>query len=157
MKRHLAYLKYVLRHKGFVFRAGLRLNVPLWQLVVHDWHKFTPSEWGPYARTFYRADGTKKYEPDPLFDQAWNSHQKRGKHHWQYWLLTYDKGTTKPLRIPRKYVLEMVADWSGAGWAISGNSNPLSWYLKNETQIQLHPDTRAEVRELLYLGNFHHA
>lgn len=34
MKPHLSYLAYVLKHKWFVFVAGLHLKVPLWQLVT---------------------------------------------------------------------------------------------------------------------------
>ena len=47
LKPHLRYLGYVVRHKWFVFRAGLRTGAPLWRLVIHDWSKFTPAEWGP--------------------------------------------------------------------------------------------------------------
>lgn len=57
MKRHFAYLKYVLRHKYFVFREGLKLGVPILSLILHDWDKFLPDEWFPYARTFYAPDG----------------------------------------------------------------------------------------------------
>lgn len=44
MKPHIQYLWYVIRHKFFVFQAGLRLGVPLWQLLIHDLSKFSPAE-----------------------------------------------------------------------------------------------------------------
>lgn len=90
MKRHLNYGKYVLRHKWYVFLACLRFGL-LWRGIKHDWTKFLPVEWTPYARTFYAPDGSKQYKPDPLFDHAWNHHQKANSHHWQYWLLSPDK------------------------------------------------------------------
>lgn len=86
MRRHWAYLKYVLRHKWFVLVAGLRLGVPLWMLILHDWDKFLPDEWFPYARCFYKPDGTKQYDETQEFAHAWMLHQHRNKHHWQWWV-----------------------------------------------------------------------
>src|SRR5574340_1412489 len=99
MKRHWQYLKYLLRHKWFVLMAGLRIGVPWWQLIIHDASKFRPSEWKPYAATFYAPDGSVRYMESAAFAQAWNDHQKRNKHHWQYWLITWDSGGTEPLYI----------------------------------------------------------
>lgn len=88
MKPHLQYLWYVLRHKWFVFVAGLTYGVPLWQLLIHDLSKCSPAEWGPYVAYFYGRDTTAS---KPVFDRAWNHHQKANPHHWQYWLLTNDQ------------------------------------------------------------------
>src|SRR5688572_9099157 len=85
MRRHWAYLKYVLRHKWFVFQECLKLGVPLWIAIVHDWDTFLPDEWLPYARTFYKPDGSKQYVESIDFALAWKQHQHRNKHHWQYW------------------------------------------------------------------------
>lgn len=113
MRPHLQYLAYVVRHKWFVFRAGLRTGAPLWRLLVHDWSKFTPAEWGPYVRKFYGG-----WERLDEFDQAWLHHQHHNPHHWQHWLLREDSGLLKLLRMPDDLVREMVADWMGAGRAI---------------------------------------
>lgn len=146
MRAHLAYLRYVLRHKWFVFLACQRLDVPMWQAIVHDWHKFLPSEWGPYVHTFYAPDGSKRYVESPAFAVAWNLHQKRGRHHWQHWLLTWDRGDTIALPMPDRFRREMLADWHGAGRAIMGpSSDTLAWYAKNRDAIRLHPETRAWV------------
>lgn len=109
MKRHLLYLKYVLRHKWFVFLACLELRVPIWNAIFHDWSKFLPVEWFAYVNYFYGEkvqdengfqtlkDGkltpimVAPIEVRRAFDRAWNAHQKRNKHHWQFWLLTPDK------------------------------------------------------------------
>jgi hypothetical protein len=45
------------------------------------------------------------------FDSAWNIHQKRNKHHWQYWVLIMDNGSIEALDIPEKYIKEMLCDW----------------------------------------------
>jgi hypothetical protein len=81
MLAHLRYLAYVLRHKRYVLYAGWILRVPLWQLLVHDWTKFTPMEWGPYVRRFYgpkakprdTGQGYIHERGDDLaFDAAWS-------------------------------------------------------------------------------------
>ena len=146
MGRHLSYLKYLVRHKWFVFIACRKCNVSLWRSIVHDWHKFLPSEWFPYAGTFYNQDGSKaKYEENQWFKFAWNFHQKRAKHHWQYWLLTWDRGTTEAIDMPTKYLNEMVADWWGAGRAITGDWDARNWYEKNKDKMILSPTTRTMV------------
>jgi hypothetical protein len=151
VKRHWSYLKYVVRHKWFVFLACRKCGVSWWRAVIHDWHKFTPGEWFPYAETFYLKDGRTQYKETDGFAYAWNAHQKRGKHHYQYWMLTWDRGDTKCLRMPEKYVREMVADWYGAGRAITGKWDALSWFNKKcqEQSLHLHPITQHEVEWLI--------
>jgi len=147
--RYLNYLKYVLLHKYFVLVAGLRLKVPFLQLVLHDQSKFTRAEWSAYAQCFYSKDGSKQCKPDAKFTAAWNSHQKRNKHHFQYWMLIGDDGEVSTLPMPENYVREMVADWMGAGRAKTGTWEAREWYLKNKGRIKLHPFTRAQAEMLL--------
>lgn len=149
MKRHIQYLKYVLRHKWFVFIACRKLRVGWWQSIIHDWHKFLPSEWGPYARTFYKPDGSGQYVESEEFAVAWNLHQKRGRHHWQHWLLTWDRGSETILSMPDKYCREMVADWWGAGRAITGKWDAVTWYYKNKQNMRLSISTSESVELLL--------
>jgi len=180
MRRHIAYLKYVLRHKWFVLLAGLKLGIPLLILIFHDWDKFLPDEWFPYARTFYKPDGSNQYEEGYAFAEAWMFHQHRNKHHWQYWLnfgksplsdtnvMVWDRGNASILvdgniyaldgditirePMPEVYAREMLADWHGAGRAITGEwGGTRDWYLKNKENIKLHPDTRRWIEDQLGL------
>lgn len=151
MKRHISYLKYVLRHKCFVFVAGLKTKAPIWRLIIHDWTKFLPSEWTPYAKTFYAKDGSNQYDEHKDFDRAWNHHQKRNKHHWQYWVINRDDGDVKCIPMPEKYIREMVADWMGAGRAITGRWEVQEWYDNNRNKIKLDEETRKKVEKLVYL------
>lgn len=161
MRRYWSYFWYVMRHKWFVFLACMRLGVPLWRAVVHDWTKFTHVEFGPYARTFFNADGTRAnlrrpdggYDPNNTggvteFSYAWINHQ-RNKHHWQAWISIGDGGRLKAVMMLPTYVDEMVADWIGAGQAISGERNPKGWYEKNKDLMILHPATRVMVEDVL--------
>lgn len=143
MKAHLRYLSYVARHKWFVFRAGLKTRAPLWRLVIHDWSKFTPAEWGPYVRSFYGKEG-RTPAVRAAFDAAWLHHQHRNPHHWQHWVLQEDEGGKKTIPMPVKLVREMVADWAGAGRAITGKWEVASWYRTNRHKMALHTQTEVE-------------
>jgi hypothetical protein len=145
MKPHLQYASYVARHKWFVFLAGLKTGAPLWRLVIHDWSKLTPAEWGPYVRTFY--DKSRKRPGE--FDAAWLHHQHRNPHHWQHWVLREDDGDTKAIRMPDVLVREMVADWMGAGRAITGKWDLDEWFGANRHKMVLHQDTEELVFELV--------
>jgi Family of unknown function (DUF5662) len=160
VKSHWAYFKYVVRHKWFVFMAGRCVGVSFWRLLIHDWSKFLPSEWDAYVRSFYNRDGSKRdwKTRDPFdkqeFDAAWNHHQKVNKHHWQYWCLVNDSDDPKikPLLMPEKFWREMIADWMGAGRAITGQWEVWSWYEKNRNKILLHDYIRNAVElELVHL------
>lgn len=147
MKAHLRYASYVARHKWFVFRAGLKTGAPLWRLLIHDWSKLTPAEWTPYVHQFYAKDRKRK----GAFERAWLHHQHRNPHHWQHWLDVKWDGTLRPLPMPEKLVREMVADWMGAGRAITGRWEVRDWYKANRDKIVLHASTRKLVDELVGL------
>lgn len=148
MKPHLQYASYVARHKWFVFLAGLKVKAPLWRLLIHDWSKLTPAEWFPYVRSFYGKEG-RTPEVKAAFDAAWLHHQHRNPHHWQHWLLREDDGDTKALPMPEHFAREMVADWMGAGRAITGKWDVGGWYSKNAHKIVMHPETKELVERLI--------
>jgi len=167
VKIYLQYLNYIIRHKWFVFVAGLKTKAPLWQLIIHDWSKFLPDEFIPYAHFFYNKDAQAKEGLDAIgkfglaelapygyyakdrFNVAWLYHQRRNPHHWQYWFLMQDNDPDFPLPMPEKYAREMVADWMGAGRAITGKWDVKTWYEKNKEVIKLYPDTREFVETLI--------
>lgn len=151
MRQYISYLKYIARHKWFVFQAGMEMGCPLWRLLIHDLSKLRPSEWIPYMDTFYKEDGSKRYSPTEAFDYAWNDHQKRNKHHYQYWVLLKDDGSEQILDMPHIYVMEMVADWAGAGRAINGVWEVVDWYEKNVSKIKISSMTKIRVKKLLDL------
>ncbi len=157
MKKHWHYLKYVVRHKWFVFLAGLQLGVPIWRLIFHDWTKFLPREWLPYAEFFYGGKRKRGYDELALpcdahvkerFEIAWNHHQHKNDHHWQFWVRLGDDGTILALPMSKVAGLEMIADWMGAGRAL-GKPDTLAWYTEQRDNQLFHPETRRGVEVLL--------
>jgi hypothetical protein len=155
--KYWKYLRYVMRHKWYVFVESCKVGIPF-RGLVHDWSKFLPGEFIPYARYFYGdiskgRDETGYYKPadsgyEP-FDLAWLYHQHRNPHHWQYWCLAQDEEDDKTVRMPEKYVLEMLCDWRGAGKAQGYGDNTQAWYEKNKGKMKFHPETRKRVEELV--------
>lgn len=166
MTAHGRYLRYVIRHKWFVLIAGLRIRgISIWRLIIHDWSKFTPSEWRAYVHFFYgpkvvgdpRGESAN-YNPGagPIyFNLAWLKHQHRNPHHWQHWVLREDSGKTFALPMPEHFVREMVADWMGAGRAMTGRWEVHEWYTKNKEKMLFAPESRALAESLL--GKMPHA
>lgn len=152
MRKHWYYLLYVLRHKWYVFNECRRFWL-LWRGVNHDWTKFLPSEWFPYVEFFYGHGMTREKAAaldynfpvdaytEHRFEVAWNFHQKRNDHHWQFWVRLGDDGTTLALEMPYDARCEMLADWRGAGRAL-GKPNTWEWYAANKDKMILHPGTR---------------
>lgn len=157
--KHLRYASYVIRHKWFVFVECCKLGIPL-AGIVHDWSKLLPCEWMPYAEFFYggaerrNAGGTYKGPPTEHtdFDRAWNHHQKCNPHHWQYWVIFEDSGKIFALDMPLRYRKEMLADWRGAGRAITGKTETAAWYSRNKNKMLLHPATRHWIEDKLQLA-----
>lgn len=153
MRPTLSYVWLTIKHKAFVFRAGLRTGAPIWRLIIHDWTKFTLSEAPHYGRQFCGDQG------DPLgFSYAWLHHQRNNPHHWEYWIPVtgHNRGGYKdgqPLPMPKWAVREMVADWMGAGRAYEGRwpekFDDWTWWHENRDQIRLHPDTQADVADVI--------
>lgn len=149
--RYFNYLKYVLLHKWFVYQAYLiyrksfSTTVSFWQIIWHDFDKFYPHNFIPYARTFYKSDGSKQYDETTEFNLAWLRHQKLNKHHYQYWVVIMDRGEVVPLEIPKKYFDEMLIDWMGASWANNGSPYAvIDWW----------SNTRESKRQFIYESDF---
>jgi len=163
MKEYFRYFDYVVKHKWYVFLACVEQGIP-WRGLIHDLSKFTPSEFFPYARMFYGntkpvRDATGYYKPydtgNTEFEIAWLKHVSRNRHHWQYWILPYDKDDKtsdkyqKIFDMPEVYAKEMVCDWIGAGRAQKSKSNALEWYWAHKTKLDLSERTMGYIEKLL--------
>lgn len=86
------YFWLTLKHKWFVFLAGLKTKAPLYNLIVHDWTKLTPAELPHYQRQFFGDKG----DPEG-FNRAWVHHQNANPHHWEYWIsrMAHNRGGDK--------------------------------------------------------------
>ena len=75
-------------------------------------------------------------------------HQRRNKHHWQFWVYINDCGEIECLLIPDVYRRELLADWRGAAISM-GKPDILGWYASCHATMLFHPETRAWLEEQL--------
>lgn len=144
------YFILTVKHKFFVFLAGLKTGAPIWNLIIHDWSKFTPSEYPHYQRQFFGDKGDPKG-----FAVAWLHHQNYNPHHWEYWITRsgHGKGAffDNILDMPEWAVREMIADWMGAGRAYEGqwpDINNWKWYNENY-ESKIRPNITDNTHELI--------
>lgn len=157
MRIYLRYLRSLLRHKWFVFLAGYHYTVASWwRLLKHDWSKFLPSEFIPYARHFYGAGDHRL-----AYLRAWLRHQHRNDHHWEHHALidvTDGRDSSEALPMSEAQIREMVADWFGACRAYSGHwpfdRGEWPWLVENWSAIRLHPETRSMTMAVLRVSPF---
>ena len=147
---YIYYFWYVLKHKWFVgiecFKRGL-----IWQGIIHDWQKFTPTEFFAYA-LFYNGPWSRGLQPKWLCDayyRAVEHHYDKGPHHWNHWAKEIEVGqgvkTWHITEMPVKYMEEMMADWSGTGKSLHGLDESKTWYAKHYDDVKMHPNSRAYV------------
>jgi hypothetical protein len=141
------YAMITLVHKWYVLIAGIKLKVPIYQLLVHDLSKFYLSELPQYGIHFcgdnYDKDGFRK---------TWIHHQNLNRHHWEWWM-DRSRIEVASIPMPEKYIREMIADWMGASRAYSGKSDISDWLNKSWNRkliYNLHIDTLVKVKEILF-------
>jgi hypothetical protein len=153
MNKYIKYFLYIVEHKKNVgiecIKEGLYIHA-----ITHDMSKFRPSEFIPYAKFFHNKDRSNNYktsdENDLNFQTGWNLHQKRNKHHWNYWVSVTRKDEIIPLPMPKKYVHQMICDWKGMSRKFGGHW--VDYYNNNKDNFILHPDTISIIGEFIRNG-----
>jgi len=144
------YFLYVVQHKWNVFLECCKMMQPLHGLT-HDLSKFLPSEFIPYSKFFFETNRMEGYkqsdESNSNFQKGWCLHQKRNKHHWNYWVSVTRKNEIVPIPMPKKYVKQMIADWNGMSRKFGGETK--DYYIKNKESMILHPDTIEIIEYIL--------
>lgn len=125
MKKYFNYLKYVFEHKKNVFKVCWRAGA-YWHAFTHDLSKFLPSELIPYANHDFSSK-----EHDPKFEEAFEKHYRRNKHHWQHWI---DKD------MPEKYINQMIWDWEAMSLKFGGSAK--QYYEANRHKIHMSNKSR---------------
>lgn len=145
MKHLVKHLRSVLVHKWYVFRAGRMVGASLWRLLVHDFSKFRPREFVPYA-VYYQGDRSKWKDGEKElyelnYQRAWLSHLHANDHHWQHYILRNDEDRVQILPMSWPAVREMVADWMGAGRTYQGTYDMTPWLKSSLGKTVMHPVT----------------
>lgn len=176
MSKYIKYLKYLLEHKKNVFKICWRKGQYI-HAFTHDLSKFSPQEFIPYARWFYGEYGVNyqcslEDEENSLvrhnklkqeFEEAWEHHQLRNKHHFNYWTYDIDKyynipfiglkdcKLQTPRLMPAKYIKQMIIDWQAM--SVKFGDTPQQYYLEHYHEIELNVQSRVCLEWNLGLTN----
>ena len=159
------YSNKVVPHKAAVFKAGwetlngVQKERPgYWfkRLLFHDLSKFSKAE-SAYAFHNFKDKSANSPEQIEAFELAWHHHKLNNSHHPEHWWKVNRDGSTEVLPMPHDDVVEMVADWIGAGKTY-GNTLE-SWLtdpkagngLGNLATFVFHEKTIASLQPLLEL------
>lgn len=139
----------VIPHKIAVYQAGIELSHQPWfkdylgtqakedflyNLWVHDMSKFSANEAFGYAMYNFKDPHP---ESKPAFEASWHHHKMNNPHHPEYWFNPDRSGKLEPIPMPSLYVMEMLADWIGAGKTYGSTLE--EWLPKNLPKFKFGP------------------
>ena len=152
IKNIFLHLKTILIHKWWVFYYCCKLGI-IWQGITHDLSKFSYTEFSESVKFFQGG----KASPIPVakstqgYSKAWQHHKGRNPHHYEYWTDNYDLGTTY-IKMPYKYVLELVADYLAAGKTYNGKNftikQEIEWWENCKDTKAIHYETKTLISTL---------
>lgn len=153
--KFFGHLSTVIRHRFEVFKNCCRAGIA-WQGLWHDFSKFSPAEFIPSVKHY--AGGVRS--PNELersdygYSLAWMHHKGRNKHHFEYWT-DYDPITHEmsPVKMPKKYLVEMFCDRVGASKIYKGkdytDAAAYEYFMRAKKRRRIHPETSDELETLL--------
>ena len=149
------HFKTVCKHKAVVYRECKACGIR-WQGIVHDLSKFSHVEFASSAK-YFQGTGSpiERQKAKEGYSEAWLHHKGHNKHHWEWWTDFANDGTIIANKIPKRYVVEMLCDWIGAGKTYSKElwtrEEPLKYYNKVRAGRHFHPETEAVIVRFLEL------
>ena len=149
------HLSTVTRHRSTVFVHCCKAGIP-WRGFWHDISKFSPTEFIPSVKHYAggRRSPNELERADYGYSLAWMHHKGRNRHHFEYWT-DYDPVThvMSPVKMPKKYLVEMFCDRVGASKIYKGkdytDSAPYDYFMRVHARLKIHPETARELENLL--------
>lgn len=155
-RKVFGHLKTILVHKWWVFYYACKLGIP-WRGIKHDMSKFSPVEFWESVRYWDgKSSPIPRRKADKGYSLAWQHHKGRNPHHYEYWIDYLDQGGI-PIKMPWNDLLELVADYLGAGRAYLGKEfslqKELTWWeqKRQNEKPKIHKDTAYMISTLLFV------
>ena len=145
-QRFWGHLRTVQRHRKAVRKLLFKCDL-YWQGLTHDLSKYSPTEFWLGVKYFTGTASPHLTErKDKGYSDAWIHHHNRNKHHAEYWVDIVD-GKSTPVRMPFKYLAEMICDRVAASIVYLRDkytdAAPLDYYLTHMDENQFDEATRS--------------
>lgn len=157
-QRFFGHLRTVHKHRAMVrklcFKCGL-----YWQGLTHDLSKYSLTEFWNGVK-FYTGTKSPHYGERETYgySKAWLHHKGHNKHHAEYWQDIRPNGTTEPIEMPIKYLVEMICDRIAASMVYLGDKftkqSALEYYQTHYDENKLHNNTRKQLEYWLTYISF---
>jgi hypothetical protein len=147
------HLKTVMTHKMLVMRYCFKIGLYR-QGIIHDLSKFSYTEFRVGCQYWQGNRSPNNAEREALgYSASWLHHKGRNKHHFEYWIDYSLDGEFIGMKMPRRYVAEMLMDRISASRTYLKNQytdhSPLDYYLNGKTELLIHEETKAQLEMLL--------
>ena len=152
----VGHFKTITRHKLLVMEGCFKIGLYR-QGLLHDLSKYSPTEFLVGCRYYQGNRSPNNAEREALgVSCAWLHHKGRNRHHFEYWI-DYNPDHSGPpmegMRMPRRYVAEMLIDRIAASKVYNGDeytdSFPLAYFERGRSHYMMHPETERELEMLL--------
>ena len=146
----------ITHHKLKVMESCFRVGLYR-QGIMHDLSKYSPQEFLAGCQYFQGNRSPNNAEREAKgYSEAWMHHKGRNRHHYEYWndySLNDKKGTVVPVKMPKKYVVEMFLDRIAASKIYNKEKytdrSPWEYYHRGRDYQMMHPDTKKLLEHLL--------
>lgn len=121
MNNLFKHIKTVNKHRRAVRKWCFKMGIPL-RGLLHDLSKYSIKE---LSQCKYYSGNRSPHENMRRqfgYSTSWYHHRNRNKHHWEYWIDSLEDKLA--VKMPYKYVIEMLCDMAGAGQTYNKNWKP---------------------------------
>ena len=146
----------ITRHKLLVGKGCFRVGLYK-QGLLHDLSKYSPSEFWVGVKYYQGNQSPNNRERNAIgYSSAWLHHKGRNKHHYEYWIdysTHSDRGIMVPVKMPDRYLAEMIIDRIAASKVYKGrdytDACPLEYYYLGTHRAPIEESTKEKL--LFYL------
>ena len=157
IKHFMTITEHRIEVMKYCFKCGLYI-----QGLTHDLSKYSLTEFLNGARYYqgFRSPNNAERE-DKGYSEAWLHHKGRNRHHYEYWvdycsetaLAESEAGGLVPVKMPRKYLAEMICDRVAASKVYNKghyeDDMPLKYYERSMEKIFMNKETKKELHAFL--------
>lgn len=153
------YLKYLKQHIECVALAYERLKEIIPDLFdghddeiilkteqhikEHDSIKFSPDRLKIYGEHFLGKSDKEEYNKLIL------EHIANCPHHFQHWLVFYDRDNIQAVEIPYDYIIEMICDWYSFSFIKNDEKEIVNWYKMARNRMIFAPKTQIIIDNII--------
>ncbi|MCR4907494.1 MAG: DUF5662 family protein [Lachnospiraceae bacterium] len=150
------HFKTITEHKKLVAEGCFKVGLYR-QGILHDLSKYMPEEFMVGALFYQGNRSPNNAEREKKgYSAAWLHHKGRNKHHYEYWVdysSQTNGGAFIPVKMPLKFVIEMLMDRVAASKVYNGENYrddmPLQYFSRSMDTIIMHPETKKLLYALL--------